>query len=213
MLDIPSQPVLDKQKLLGGCVRLSLAIDAAALKAEVHELPAATWESTGGRVGVHSVAQAVFLRGRAPAEGELPVEDREVLEVLPYCRKLITELIPAAPLRCLLARLPAGATIAPHVDRALYFAKSIRMHMPVETNDQVWMYSSGWSYRMREAEIWALNNSTMHGVWNRHEASARTHLICDFLPSPSLLQLIAAGEHDLGIVSDEVNSHLFAAGV
>ena len=47
-------------------------------------------------------------------------------------------------------------------------------------------------------EVWALNNSATHGVWNAHATEARTHLICDFLPSPELLGLLARAERDLG---------------
>ena len=31
-----------------------------------------------------------------------------------------------------------------------------------------------------------LNNSAQHGVWSCHPSLSRTHLICDFLPTPEL---------------------------
>ena len=110
MLTLPDHPLLDKAALIGGCARLPLHCDAARLRAEVEAMPAALWGTRGGRVGVHNAAQAVFLRGHAPAEGNLPIADREALEHLPYVRQIITRLIPAPPLRCLLALLPAGLT-------------------------------------------------------------------------------------------------------
>ena len=36
---------------------------------------------------------------------------------------------------------------------------------------------------------------------------ARTHLICDFLPEPALLELLARGERDLGRPLPEVDAH------
>ena len=60
------------------------------------------------------------------------------------------------------------------------------------------MYCAGRIYRMAAGEVWALNNSTLHGVWNQHDSAARTHLICDFLPTPDLLDLLARGEDALG---------------
>src|SRR5882724_251972 len=128
MLDLPGQPFLDKHTLLGGCVRLPLSVDAAPLRIEVAALGEEIWGTTGGRVGVHSAAEAVFLRGYAPAEGEKPIEDRAALARLPYVRSIIESIIPAQPLRCLLARLPGGAAIPPHIDRAPYFSKSLRLH-------------------------------------------------------------------------------------
>jgi hypothetical protein len=210
MLDIPDAPVLDKATLIGGCLRLRVRIDAARLAAEVARLPAALWGTSGGRIGVHAGAQALFLRGHAPAEGDLPVNDREVLDRLPYARTILEHLVPAAPLRCLLARLPHGSGIAPHIDRAGYFAKTIRLHAPVETNDRVFMMADHRYYRMLPGELWALNNSAMHGVWNGHPSAARTHMICDFLPSAALLDMIALGERDLDGASAEAGDY-FAA--
>jgi hypothetical protein len=208
VLDILGAAVLDKGKLIGGCIRLPIQIDAQRLREEVGRLPVDTWNNTGGRVGVHSAAAAAFLRGYAPAEGDKPIEDRPILERLPYARSIIEALIQAPRLRCLLARLPPGASIAPHVDRALYFAKSIRIHVPVESNDEVTMIAADLCYRMIPGEVWALNNSGPHAVWNAHRSQARTHMICDFLPSPQLLDLLARGDRDLGVRRDDIKRHL-----
>jgi hypothetical protein len=208
MLDLPGRPVLDKRALIGGCARLPLAIDAARLRGEVAALPEDSWGTTAGRVGVHRAAAAIFLRGYAPAEGEKPIEDRPVLDRLPYAREIITRLVGGEPLRCLLARLPAGAAIEPHVDRAPYFAKALRLHFPVMTHEQSFMVCDGLTYLMREGEAWALNNSTLHAVWNADPARDRTHMICDFLPGPGLLDLLARADRGLGRVQPDVDAHL-----
>jgi hypothetical protein len=211
MLDLPDHPTLDKNRLVGRCVRLPLAIDAERLAAEVTVLPAEVWGTTAGRVGVHRVADAIFLRGHAPAEGNLPIEDRAVLEHLPYVREIVTQRVPAPVQRCLLARLPAGAVVAPHVDRAPYFAKTLRLHVPVETHEVAWMYCAGESYVMRLGEVWVLNNVAMHGVWNAHAHRSRTHLIADFLPTAALLDLLASGDRSLGRRVPDVDARLAAA--
>jgi Aspartyl/Asparaginyl beta-hydroxylase len=211
MLDLPTQPVLDKARLIGGCARLPLAVDAAVLREEVARLDPALWGSRGGRVGVHRVAEAVFLRGHAPAEGELPIEDRPALDALPGIRALIERRIGATPMRCLLARLPPGAIVAPHIDRAPYFSKTIRIHVPIDTHPRAWMIASNLVYQMQAGEVWALNNSAMHGVWNEGTEHSRTHLICDFLLSPMLEQYLSASERDLGRSMPEVLRHLAAA--
>lgn len=208
MLDLPGQPLLDKHALVGGCVRLPLQVDAARLQAEVAALPSSLWGGTGGRVGVHSAAEALFLRGYAPAQGPMPIEDRPVLDLLPYARYVIKELINAPPMRCLLARLPAEAVIAPHVDRAPYFSKTLRIHVPVETHELSWMVCAGEGYVMRAGEVWVLNNSALHSVWNQHSTLSRTHMICDFLASPALLGLLDRGERSLGRFMPEVERHI-----
>ena len=192
------QSTFDKHAQVHGCMRLPLTMDVDRMQREVAALPNDVWGTTAGRVGVHSAAEALFLRGHAPAEGKLPIDDRPALDHLPYLRSFIEAMIPARPLRALLARLPAGATIPPHVDRGAYFANSIRIHVPIETNEEVWMYCDGRAYHMRVGEVWALNNIAKHGVWNRHPSQSRTHLICDFLPDPPLLDMLARGARGLG---------------
>ena len=210
MLIVPGQPLLDKDRLIGRCTRLDMRVDIDAVRRELATLPDHFWGSRGGRVGVHRPAQAVFLRGYAPAEGDRPIVDREALDFLPTLRELIHARIQAPPLRCLLAMLPGGAVIAPHIDRPPYFGQTIRIHVPIVTHPQVWMYCGDRSHHMAAGEVWALNNSTLHAVWNADPAQSRIHMICDFLPSPHLLDLLARGERDLGVDRPEVHAHLFA---
>ena len=149
MLDLPGHPTLDKLGLIGTCSRLPVRVNAGQLEAEVAALPESAWAGTGGRVGVHRAAQATFLRGFAPAEGEKPIEDRELLGAMPYVREIITRLIPAPAQRCLLARLPPAGRITAHIDLAPYFSKTIRIHVPVVTNADAWMYCGGLAFRMQ----------------------------------------------------------------
>jgi hypothetical protein len=211
VLDLPGHPVIDKHALVGGCVRLPLSVDAQRLQREIAALPSSVWGTTGGRVGVHRAAEALFLRGHAPAQGNLPIEDRPVLARLPYARFIIEELVGAPALRCLLARLPPDAVIAPHIDRAPYFSKSLRLHFPVESHDRAWMLCAALAYVMRPGETWALNNCAEHAVWNGHASLSRTHMICDFLPEPQLLELLARGEHALGKPMPEIEAHVRSA--
>ncbi|MEJ1960213.1 MAG: aspartyl/asparaginyl beta-hydroxylase domain-containing protein [Gammaproteobacteria bacterium] len=211
MLDLPDHPFLDKHVLVGGCVRLPLALDAERFKAEVTALPVSVWGSTGGRVGVHMAAEAIFLRGHAPAQGNLPIEDRAELALLPYPRSIIQDLIGARPMRCLLARMPPDSVIAPHIDRAPYFSKTLRLHFPVESHDQAWMLCAGLGYLMRPGEVWVLNNTAEHAVWNAHLSLPRTHMICDFLPDAGLLDLLARGDRGLGKPMPEVEARVRSA--
>jgi len=211
MLDLPGQPLLDKHSLVGACARLPLTVDADRLRSEVAALPASIWGSTGGRVGVHRAARAVFLRGYAPAEGDKPIEDRPVLGRLPYVRFIIETLVPARPQRCLLAKLPAATAIPPHIDRAPYFSKTLRLHMAVETHEQAWMLCAGQGYVMWPGEVWVLNNSAEHAVWNGHSVLSRTHLICDFLPDAPLLDLLASAERTLGRPAPDAERKVRAA--
>ncbi len=211
MSALPESALPDKTALIGACARLPLRVDAARLRAEVEALPESMWETRGGRLGPHDAARAIFLRGYAPAEGRhKPVEDRDALARVAYAREIITQFLPAPPQRCLLARLPAGAIVPPHADNGPYFLKTLRIHVPVITHDLAFMYCDGRVYRMLPGEVWALNNSAMHAVWNADATLPRTHLICDFLPTPALQELLARSERGLGVVNAEVEQRLLA---
>jgi hypothetical protein len=75
----------------------------------------------------------------------------------------------------------------------------------------MWMYCAGRSYHMATGELWALNNSAIHAVWNASDELPRTHLICDFLGSAALFDLLARAEHDLGVIEPAVQQRLFGA--
>lgn len=189
---------LDKALLIGGCRLLDLPVDAERLQREVAAIPTEQWQGASGRVGVHARAHAVFLRGYAPTEGERkPIEDREILASMPYAAELIRS-IGTKPLRGVLARLKAGDSIKSHVDRGPILIRSIRIHVPVVTNDQVFMHCNGKAYRMKPGEIWAINNGAEHAAHNRHPKEDRIHLICDYLPEAGLLELLSRGQTQLG---------------
>jgi hypothetical protein len=62
-------------------------------------------------------------------------------------------------------------------------------------------------YLMRPGEVWALNNSSLHAVWNAHPTMSRTHMICDFTITPALQDLLLRSERDLGRDDANVMSH------
>ncbi len=207
------RPVLTPAALAdAGCVRLPLRVDAVRLRAEIDALAAEVWTSRAERIGVHRDAGAVFLRGRAPAEGDLPIQDREVLGRLPYTRRLIWETFRAPPQRCLLARLEGGGIIPEHRDLGPYFARTVRLHIPVISHEEVFMLCGGLSYQMAPGEVWRLDNGARHGVWNADADRPRTHLICDFTPSPALQEMLEGAEAGLGRRNERVAGAIRAEG-
>lgn len=199
MIAISKHPKLDKQDVIGACVRLPVSFEVDKLIRDFQSISPSLWGSRGGRVGVHVQAEAVFLRGYAPAEGDLPIEDRAVLEQLPYAKHLIHHLFEAQPMRCLFAKLSANGQVPLHIDRGEYFEKTIRIHLPIVTNPKAKMFVGGKEFSMQVGESWVINNCSVHGVINAHESEARTHMICDYLPSDKLLKFLSDGDHDLGI--------------
>lgn len=199
MPNIADCPKLPKHVLIGSCLRLPVKFDTEKLLEEFHSIDGSLWGARGGRVGVHVQAEAIFLRGYAPADGDLPIGDRDITASLPFTMQLIRQLLRAQPMRCLFAKLKPKGKVPIHIDHGVYFEKTIRIHVPVVTNPQAIMIAGGQFFHMRVGEVWALNNSDAHGVLNESETLARTHLICDYIPSEYLLNLLAKGERNLGV--------------
>jgi hypothetical protein len=208
MFDLKGFTVIDKRVLIGTCIRLPVRVDAGRLGSEVEALPPSAWGSARGRADPQTQADALFLRGYAPAAGDLPIGDRPILAYLPYARELIHEAIAERPLRCMIARLPPGASIGPHADAGAYFAKTVRLHLPVTSHERAFTWCDGETFVMRPGETWAIDNGASHAAWNAHDTLPRTHLVCDFAPTPRLLDLLRSGERGLGRVDTEVDAFL-----
>lgn len=91
------------------------------------------------------------------------------------------------------ANLPPGRFIYPHVDQGEFLTVPSRVHIPLKTNDEVVYYIGGvyidsddpermnhqqfaQEIRMKEGEIWEIDNLSYHSVANRGDTD-RWHLI------------------------------------
>lgn len=76
-------------------------------------------------------------------------------------------------------KLAARSQILEHQDYCLGFENGVvRVHIPVETNDEVDFFHNGKRLEMQPGEAWYLNFNLMHSVNNRSEKD-RVHLVID----------------------------------
>ena len=189
---------VDKHTLVGGCSRLDMQVDADRLAAEFETIPddglgqpgRARQSAPKGQCDLP--AWLCAGRGLQARRGSFDPGVPAVYE------ELINETIGTKPLRCLLARLGPGDWIRQHVDYGPYFDKTVRIHVPVMTNDHVDMYVHEHCYHMQVGEVWAINNLARHAVCNGDDSIYRTHIICDFLPEPDILERVARADKNLG---------------
>lgn len=106
--------------------------------------------------------------------------DTEILARCRYMREVLASFeceIESARL----LKLTAGSSIREHRDYNLgYEDGEVRVHIPVQTNDEVAFYLAGRRLRMLEGESWYLNFNLPHRVENR-SATDRVHLVLDCL--------------------------------
>jgi hypothetical protein len=92
---------------------------------------------------------------------------------------------PGRVLNAQVASLPAGATIAPHVDRGPVLEATHRVHIPLKTNPRVMFDIEGSFYALKQGCVYEIDNMRSHAVWNESDQD-RIHLIIDYLSPDSV---------------------------
>lgn len=204
-LPVPTDPSPDDGVLryLGfdGCVRLPVRIDVARLTAELDRLPRDAWGPASRDPVVHASVESFFAVGHPRGPRPLPSDDRPVLADLPYLKELLHEVIPARPVRAIVARLHSHGLIPIHTDTPRFFRGTVRLSIQVDADGLQRLYCNGLWYDLAPGEVWAVDNLRPHGVRNSG-ARPRSNVICDYLPSNELAGLIADGDRGLGVRDD-----------
>lgn len=76
------------------------------------------------------------------------------------------------------AIMEPNAEIKTHHDPIILRDKSVRIHIPIKTNKNVFFNIDGKEFNFKEGNIILFNNLYNHGVWN-HSKYDRIHLIID----------------------------------
>lgn len=193
---IASRPPLRFRKTgsrIPDCCRLPLTLDAARLRDEFRpEL----WSQ--GEYKQDKSRCKFFVFGR-PEVGS-PDEPLPVLAELPATRQVI-ESLPGNVRRAHFSLLEAGDALPVHTDgpsRLELFDRTLRLHLPIVTNDASFILVNGRFYRMGLGEVWQMNNLLPHSAVNGHARDARIHLIIDLEPDAELLRLANEADPNAG---------------
>jgi hypothetical protein len=83
-------------------------------------------------------------------------------------------------IRAYFQRLNPGGSIAEHRDKNFSLAHAHRIHVPIITNDRVWITVGGEILSIPEGEIYEINNRRPHSVRN-DSTEPCVHLILDYV--------------------------------
>lgn len=112
---------------------------------------------------------------------------------LGYLDELISEHFHLENLRfARLARLGPGSVVVPHRDYLELDDELTRIHIPLETDEDVFTSEQETVYRMRFGEVWFLDATKIHSIGS-FSAHNRTHLILDF-PATEPSSVVRIGE-------------------
>ncbi len=175
---------------------------AAALQ-EVHALPDGLWgphfNLAKHNGGWHVAALRSTSRSPLPAApGEFAADffqDEATMAQCPAIRTLVANITEGAPLKSVrVLRLAPGGAILEHADAGVGLRNGeVRLHLPLQTHDEVFFHVDGQRVPMRTGEWWYADFSLPHRVCNRGTVE-RLHLVVDCEATPRLRQAIAAGD-------------------
>ena len=176
-------------------------VDVAPLKQAVANLPEAIWDaenaSKPNRFGALDATRHIIFRfvsnfrdWRQSYDRPLWNEWKALLEpVLGEATAPYGYARGAFP-RVMLARMAPGGVIHPHRDENPAAKWPHKIHVPLQTNDDVTFFVDGVAYHFDEGEAVEVNNMGVHAVENRG-ASDRIHLIFEYFdldqPEPEWL--------------------------
>ena len=169
-------------------LRLPFRFDPALLARDLANLSAAAWVRHYVKQNYEGDWAVIPLR--APAGETHPLRminsdpaarnfvDTPLLDASPYFREVLATF--EAPLRTArLMRLTPGSVIKEHHDVALSFEDgTVRLHIPVVTNDAVDFRLNGVRVALEAGSCWYLRLSDPHSVANRGTED-RVHLVVD----------------------------------
>lgn len=82
--------------------------------------------------------------------------------------------------RVMLARLPAGTFIPPHIDGDALGHVPHKVHIPIQTNDKAFFFLEDERHHLAVGQSYEVNNGVRHSVANGGETD-RIHLIFEYL--------------------------------
>ena len=82
--------------------------------------------------------------------------------------------------RAILIRLKPGGVIDDHVDTGPSLTTGRRIHVPIVTNERCVFTVGSDAINMGEGEMWEINNTRIHSVWNAGD-EGRVHLVIDWV--------------------------------
>jgi len=148
------------------------------------------WEANTHRqdiFSVHTETKSIIFKFQLMSNKEEPVitypewEEWKVLlePLMIQALKKITTDNNGVIIKAMLTMVPAGCSIAPHVDMHWSFDTAHRVHLPIITNDLVDFNIEGKIYHLKEGTFYEINNKLKHSVTNRSDKD-RVHLIFDY---------------------------------
>ena len=181
-------------------------VDISRLREAVIAIPEAVWDMENAnkpnRFGALDVTRHIIFRfvsnfsdWRRSDDKPLWAEWRPILEPVLAAATAEYGYARGAFPRVMLAKMAPGGVIHPHRDANPAAKWPHKIHVPIQTNENVTFYVDGTAYHFAAGEAIEVNNMGLHAVENRG-SSDRVHLILEYYdldqPEPEWLAGLSA---------------------
>ena len=172
------------------CVRHLGAVDISAVRDAIVAIPESVWAGESAnkpnKYEALGATQHVMFRFVSQVDDwresyDLPVwsEWRERLEPVLHEATATYGYARGGFPRIMLARMPAGGVIHPHVDANRSAAWPHKIHVPITTNSGVEFFVDPDTHHLQVGQAYEVNNRGLHGVRNVGQ-QPRIHLIFEY---------------------------------
>lgn len=180
-------------------LRLPVPIDVSRLVTEYHALPEDIWGMS--HWDNHPSVDVLLLRGgKGQGADDFTAErvsNNPVLVDFPYISQLIGPDGPFGGARYgFIFRMRPNGVSRIHRDNNAAWERTLRIHIPIITNDGAYLLAEGRSKHLPVGEVWTFNNQDKHSAINGN--AMRVHMIIDVEPNPRLTTLMAQADFDPG---------------
>ncbi len=177
-------------------LKLPFSFDVATIKEELAQFSKGDYyDIYNPSVTLETLWSKHFIEPTGGPDGPIHFLPNEALKKCPYLLS-IHDSFECDKETFRVHTLDAGASIKPHRDIGYSFEHGkVRLHIPIETNDQVEILLDGEPVQMNTGECWYCNFHITHEVHNRSE-QPRVHLIIDCLVNDWLKEVFEGVRHE-----------------
>lgn len=164
-------------KLDAEFIRLPLAFDVARLQQEISQFSEQDWQPHPGKHPGNLALPLISFEGKNNDDFHGRMQETPHLQKCEYIRQIFASFGEVFG-RSRLMRLAGGCEVPLHVDANYHWFRSVRIHVPITTNEQVIFHCGNERVHMQAGECWVFDSWQNHTVKN-NSAETRVHLVLD----------------------------------
>lgn len=166
---------------------LPVHFNPAPLEEEIAQIPESSWKNHPAGFKGNTFVRLISLEGEETDKRNGPMAPTSLLENCPVICGVLAHFETVVGATRLM-RLSAGHEVPSHIDISPYWARRVRVHVPILTSPKAIFQTEDQQLHMPAGSSWTLDNWRRHSVKNTGDTD-RIHLVFDSVGSPEFWQM------------------------